>query len=838
MNFQRIFTTFAGQKKNQMKLSELSPGQSGIIIKVRGRDAFRKRIIEMGFVKGKKVKVITNAPFKDPIEYKIMDYEVSLRRSEAALIEIITEEEAAKQTQGSEKAPLILDEHQLQIIASERSRIINVALVGNPNSGKTSLFNIASGTHERVGNYSGVTVEAKEGKFQYRGYTFKLVDLPGTYSLSAYSPEELYVRKQIIEGTPDIIVNVVTASNLERNLYLTTQLIDMDATVVIALNMYDELEKAGSTFDYESLAKMIGFPIVPTVAKSGKGIDKLFDAVIDVYERTNPIARHIHINYGEELETGISHVKKFLNEELNIGPEVSRRYLSIQLLEGDKETEKYVKTLPNASKILEERDIYSKQIQDEFKEDCETAFTNIRYGFIDGALKQTFKEGKKDILKITHLIDNIVTNKFWGYPIFFLFMFIMFQGTFMLGQYPMDWIEWLVGASSDYLGNMMSDGPLKNLLIDGILGGVGSVIVFLPNIVILYLFISFMEDTGYMARAAFIMDKFMQKMGLHGKSFIPLIMGFGCNVPAIMGTRIIESRNTRLLTMLINPLMSCSARLPVYILLAGAFFPKHGGFVLFGLYFTGIVLAIIMSRLFKRFLVKGEDLPFVMELPPYRMPTFKAILRHMWDKTSQYLRKMGGIILIASIVIWFLGYYPQNKERNERYEAQIAQTDKMYEDKALGEEEYQQQVSALERNLREENQKNSYIGQLGHFTEPLVRPLGFDWKISVSLLSGMAAKEIVVSTLGILYTGEDDNEKALQNKLQTEKREDGSPAFTPLVAISLLLFVLIYFPCIATIAAIKNESGSWKWAAFVIVYTTALAWIVSFLVYQIGSLFM
>ena len=777
-----------------MKLSELKPGQNGIIIKVMGRGAFRRRIIEMGFVKGKKVEMLTKAPLQDPTVYKIMDYEVSLRKSEAELIEIFTGEELLPSNE-SEKLPLVLNEDKLLSLANEQSKVINVALVGNPNSGKTSLFNIASGTHERVGNYSGVTVDAKEGKFKYKDYTFNLIDLPGTYSLSVYSPEELYVRKQIFDGTPDIIINVASASNLERNLYLTTQLIDMDAIVVIALNMYDELEKSGAKLDYQALAEMIGYPIVPTVAKSGKGIPELFDKVIEVYERRSPVARHIHINYGEEIETGIRHVKKLLKDEGRLGIDTSLRYLSILLLESDKVGEQMVAGLSGAEKILKERDIHAQYIRDDFREDVETAFTDARYGFIDGALQQTFKAGKKDSLKITHRIDKFVTNKILGFPLFFLFMFLMFEGTFILGAYPMQWIDWLVAGFGNFIDRLMSEGPLKSLLIDGVVGGVGSVIVFLPNIVILYLFISFMEDSGYMARAAFIMDKFMQKMGLHGKSFIPLVMGFGCNVPAILSARIIESRNTRLITILVNSLMSCSARLPVYLLLVGTFFPKHGGLVLFGLYVTGILLAIIMSHIFKKFLVKGEDLPFVMELPPYRMPTLKAMNRHCWDKTSQYLKKMGGIILVASIIVWFLEYFPQN-------------TDK----------------------------ENSYIGKIGHFIEPVVKPLGFDWKIGASLISGMAAKEIIVSTLGIIYTGDGDNDMLLKERLQTERSPDGSLVFTPLVAAGFLLFVLIYFPCIATVAAIKNESGSWKWALFVVVYTTALAWLMSFAVYQIGSL--
>jgi len=610
---------------------------------------------------------------------------------------------------------------------------------------------------------------------------------------------------------------------------LTTQLIDMDAITVIALNMYDELEKSGATFDHKCFAEMIGYPVVPTVAKSGKGIPELFDQVIEVYERRSSVARHIHINYGEEIETGITHVKKQLKEEKQIGLDTSLRYLSILLLEGDPEAEKTIARLPAARKILNERDIHAQYIRDDFREDVETAFADTRYGFIAGAMKQTYKEGKTDTLKITHWIDRLVTNRFWGYPVFFLFMFLMFESTFFLGKYPMQWIEDLVRLCSRLLDAHLTAGPFKDLLIDGIIGGVGSVIVFLPNIVILYLFISFMEDTGYMARAAFIMDKFMQKMGLHGKSFIPLVMGFGCNVPAIMSTRIIESRNTRLITILVNPLMSCSARLPVYILFVGTFFPKHEGLILFGLYLTGIGLAVGMSRLFKKFLVRGEDLPFVMELPPYRFPTWKATSRHIWDRSSQYLKKMGGIILVASIVVWFLEYYPQNAERNQYYENQITA---VMNDNRLTPEESHRLIFDLNIQYKEEQKENSYIGKIGQAIEPLIKPLGFDWKIGASLVSGMAAKEIIVSTLGILYTGDEEGNVSLKQRLQNERYPDGSEVYSPWVAISFLLFVLIYFPCLATIAAIKNETRSWKWALFSVLYTTTLAWLVAFIVYQ------
>lgn len=821
-----------------MRLSELRTGEKGIIVKVMGRGAFRKRIIEMGFIKGKEVTVIQNAPLKDPIHYKIMEYDVSLRRNDAALIEVVSAAEfAATHSVDKETAPgntpISLSNDDLQAIALHKGKIINVALVGNPNCGKTSLFNFASGSHEHVGNYSGVTVDAKEGVFTQNGYTFKIVDLPGTYSLSAYTPEELYVRKHVSESHPDVVINVVDSSNLERNLYLTTQLIDMDTRMVIALNMYDELERRGNKLDYQTLGQLLGSPMVPTISRTGWGIENLFNKVIEVYEEYEPSLRHIHINYGDALEKSIHCIKNKLNKEVDIEKNISRRYLSIKLLENDPEIEKFVAGIPHSASILEERDKQGVQIENLMKEDCETAFTDARYGFISGALKETYEESKIQQVNNTQLIDLFLTNKLLGFPFFILFIWIMFEATFRLGAYPMEWIEWIVAQLGKLVRTYMEDGPVKDLLADGIIGGVGGVIVFLPNILILYTFISFMEDSGYMARAAFIMDKIMHKMGLHGKSFIPLVMGFGCNVPAIMASRTIESRNSRMITMLINPLMSCSARLPVYVLLAGAFFPQKASLVLFGLYATGILLAVLMARLFRRFLFKKEEVPFVMELPPYRMPTAKSILIHMWEKARQYLRKMGGVILVASIIIWFLGYFPRHTEKTATYDEQIRQTELA----ALPQEEKEQLIGEIEHLKNIDHQEHSYIGRIGQVIEPVVRPLGFDWKISVSLLTGMAAKEVVVSTLSVLYTGESDNEQSLQQRLKEDKNAEGEPTFTPLIALSLMLFVLIYFPCVATVSAIVNESGSWKWGAFVIGYTCTLAWVVSCVVYQAGNLF-
>ncbi|MBK5723039.1 ferrous iron transport protein B [Dysgonomonas sp. Marseille-P4677] len=828
-----------------MLLSDLKTGEKGVIVRVNGSGAFRKRILEMGFIKGKTIKVILNAPLKDPIKYKIMDYEVSLRRSEAGLIEVVypdlnkkIEISSIGESSNSEFNEKLNQESVLSKtnkISHNNKKIIRVALVGNPNAGKTSLFNIASGAHEHVGNYGGVTVDSKEGRFKHGGYIFKIVDLPGTYSLSAYTPEELYVRKHLVEDEPDVIVNIVAASNLERNLYLTTELIDMEVPVVVALNMYDELTESGTEFDNKKLSKMIGIPMIPTVAKTGAGIGDLFDAVIRRYEEVEPVARRVHIYYGNTVENSISKLNIQIEKQKEASLVFPRRYIAIKLLEKDKDIETYVSTFSNNKELFEVRDAEVKYIEDTLKEDTESALTNARYGFIAGGLKETLKEKINESDK-TRIIDSIVTNKYWGFPIFFFFMWVMFECTFRLGGYPMEWIENGVALLGNYIRGVMPEGMLKDLLVDGIIGGVGGVIVFLPNILILYAFISFMEDSGYMARAAFIMDKVMHKMGLHGKSFIPLVMGFGCNVPAILATRTIESRNSRMITMLINPFMSCSARLPVYLLFAGVFFKSYASFVLFGLYFSGILIAVVSARLFKRFLFPKEDTPFVMELPPYRMPTLKAVSIHMWDKSRQYLRKMGGVILIASIIIWFLGYFPRDKEREAYFDNQISEVLTQSNNNSIDVSEKESLIGDIEDQRNILHQEESYIGRVGKAIEPIMRPLGFDWKISVSLLSGMAAKEVVVSTLGVLYTGDPENQESLESRLVSETYADGTDVFTPLVVVSLLLFVLIYFPCVATIVAIKEESGSWKWGLFSIVYTTLLAWIVSFLVYQIGNM--
>lgn len=815
-----------------MRLSDLKPGETGVITKILGHGAFRKRVMEMGFVRGREVTMVLNAPLQDPVKYSLMDYEVSLRRAEAQLLEIETLEEWNKHERKK------LEIHQASHPSEEDSpvrkdRIINIALVGNPNCGKTSLFNMVSGAHEHVGNYAGVTIGAKEGTMKYKGYQFNVVDLPGTYSLSAYSPEELYVMRYLKEETPDVIVNVVVASNLERNLYLTTELIDMNRSMVIDLNMYDELEKSHSELDYVHLGKMLGVPIVPTTASTGWGIDQLLDTIIQVYEMKNPDTRHIHIKMRPEVEQAVSVLNDSFKEDSSVSQKFSPRYLAIKMLERDPEVEHMLADNPNYAKWCEIRDKENLRIENELGDDANSVIASEKYGFIQGALAETMQNGETSKEQTTKIIDALVTNKLFGFPIFLLVMWLMFWATFSIGAYPMEWIESLVSWISVEIGKYMSDGPSKDLLLDGVIGGVGGVIVFLPNILILYAFISFMEDSGYMARVAFIMDKLMHKMGLHGKSFIPLVMGFGCNVPAIMSTRIIESKSSRLITILINPFISCSARIPIYILLAGAFFPAYGAWVFFGLYLLGIIVAVLTAKMLRKFWFGKDETPFVMELPPYRIPTAKATVRNMWSKARQYLNKMGGIILVASVIIWALSYFP-------RYEAD--EVPDSFKEKAYAEmpqatigNNNQEEIDGFITN--EYQQEHSILGHIGKACEPMVRPMDFDWKICCSLLAGCAAKEVVVSTLGVLYVGDDDAE-VLSERLITPSKVTGKAPFDPAKAIAFMVFVLLYFPCIASIVAIVKETGSWKYGAFSILYNTALAWLLSFITYRIALLFL
>lgn len=838
-----------------MKLSQLETGQSAVITKILGHGAFRKRVMEMGFVPGCEVKAVLAAPLQDPVKYSLRGYEVSLRRSEGDLIEIDAGEYDSSESESENSGPELNKSKDEDTFPSNhpKDKVINVSLVGNPNCGKTSLFNLISGAREHVGNYAGVTVDAKAGSMHYRGYRINIVDLPGTYSLSAYSPEEVYVFDYLRDNTPDVIVNVVVASNLERNLYLTTELIDMNRSMVIALNMYDEIQKQNRRLEYEQLGKLIGVPIVPTSASKGKGIHELLDDIINVYELRHPDCRHIHVNLGSVLEKSVNRLKDALKQDHSVTAHFAPRYLAIKMLQEDPEVDAMLSKTDNYAQLKALRDKETAYIEKELGQDPSSAIASAKYGFIEGALAETMDRDPDENVKSTAIIDSFVTNKLFGFPIFILAMLFMFWATFEIGSYPMEWIESAVDWIGGTLGRVMPDGPVKDLVIDGIIGGVGGVIVFLPNILILYFFISFMEDSGYMARVAFIMDRIMHKMGLHGKSFIPLIMGFGCNVPAILSTRIIESRSSRLITILINPFISCSARLPIYVLLVGIFFPHHGALVFLGLYLLGIIVAVITAKLLRRFWFKADETPFVMELPPYRMPTLRATLLGMWSKAQQYLRKMGGIILVASIIIWALSYFPRQELSSvpasnihevkstliaEKEAKQSSQDEEKVENQVSKQDEQTTELDeqASELALQEYQQRESILGHVGRFIEPVVKPLGFDWKNAVALFAGAGAKEIVVSTLGVLYTGTDTDEARLSAKLSTPNPQTGEAPFTPLKAIAFMIFVLLYFPCIATVAAIYRETGSWKYPAFTVVYNTGVAYLLSLLVYQIGSL--
>lgn len=802
-----------------MRLDQLHSGQEARIIKILGHGAFRKRLIEMGFVRGRDIKVLLHAPLRDPVKYSIMGYEVSLRRAEAHLVEVIPLNEIGNNTAQEQTSA----EHDRTYHTAfhgddfeRKSHTINVALIGNPNCGKTSLFNVASGSHEHVGNYSGVTVDAKEGRFHYNGYTFNIVDLPGTYSLASYSPEELYVRRYLRDQTPDVIVNVVVASNLERNLYLTTELIDMNRPMVIALNMYDELEARGDKLDYKLLGDMIGVPVVPTVSRSGRGVDRLFDTIIDVFEDKDKSVRHVHVNLGKEIEPAVTVINDALKAEPKLEHKFSPRYLAIKLLEHDKEAEEFIDSCVGPEKKKEYdtlRDQEVARIEKATGEDISSSIAAEKYGFIAGALTETLEKGNVDTQARTSVIDALVTSPLFGFPIFLAIMVFIFWATFAIGSYPMDWIESLVEWLGQLTDKWLPDGPVKSLISDGIIGGVGGVIVFLPNILILYFCISFMEDSGYMARAAFIMDRLMHRIGLHGKSFIPMLMGFGCSVPAIMATRTIESRSSRLITILITPFMSCSARLPIYVLLIGTFFAPHAALVFTAIYMTGVAVAIITARLLRKFYFKTDVTPFVMELPPYRLPTMKASLRHMWSKGEQYLRKMGGIILVASIVVWALNYFPLHDEMSSA-------------------------PQEITDNTRIDPERDSYLEMAGKALNPIMEPLGMHWRATVATLAGIPAKEIVVSTLGVLYTGEDEvSEKALSERITSTNPNTGKPDFTPASALAFMIFVLLFCPCIATLTAIVRETGSWKYGVFSALYNTVVAWIVAWGVYRIALLF-
>ncbi len=801
-----------------MNLSELVTGQEAYITRVKGNNGIKKRLNELGFIEGQRVKAIKAAPLKDPVEYEIMGYLLTIRKSDAATIEIDRSVPAG---------PAFRRAHQHNCHRRRagdrwaghhgRTNIINVALVGNPNCGKTTIYNYATRSKERVANYSGVTVAAREGRMCIGGYRINLIDLPGTYSLKAYSPEEMFVTDYLLHNKPDIVLNVVDAGNLERNLFLTTQLIDTGLKTVVALNMYDELTESKAKLDHKELGAMLGIPFIPTVGSKSKGLNELFKTIINIYEGTDETVRSVNLSYGREIDDAIVSVRTMMNGHLVNGNEGISRLTAIRLLEDDitglfsvpPAIKDKIKTLAGNKR---------KQIESLLKNDLSSEIVNMRYGFIEGALAETYTPVKNRPVSMSQKIDRVLTHKVWGLPVFFGIIWFMFFATFRLGEIPMNGIENLFGWLSGLIHKSIPDGIAGSLLADGIVGGVGGVIVFLPNIIILFAFISLLEDSGYMARTAFLMDKVMHKTGLHGKSFIPLLMGFGCNVPAIMATRTIDSKRDRLITMFITPFMSCSARLPVYVLFISAFFPHYESLMLFAIYAIGILAALITAIILNKTIFRRTESPFVMELPPYRMPTLRSVGKHTWFKTSHFLKKMGTVILLASVIIWALGYFPRDNVIIGKYDTLIT------ENKA----DKQQLESMKEKELLEQ----SYISRIGKFIEPVFEPLGFDWRMSVSILTGIMAKEVVVSSMGILYQAGDDagnNNLTLVNRLRNSRETEGIPLST---YFGFLVFILLYFPCMGSLIAIKKETARYKWTIFSAVYPLLFAWLTAFFIHQ------
>jgi ferrous iron transport protein B len=699
------------------------------------------------------------------------------------------------------------------------------ALTGNPNSGKTSIFNAATGASQKVGNWGGVTVDVKEGTVKRGKDRITLIDIPGTYSLSAYTLEELVAREVIIRGDANVIINVLDSTNLERNLYLGIQIMEMGRPMVFAFNMSDELRSSGTRIDTEALSLLFGIPIQFTVGRNGEGVAKLIDEAIQVAAGAHPASHRVSVNYGSELESAIETLSRRIRTSPFDTRGIAARWYALKLLEGDEEILGQIREAcgeAESASLLEELGRFQSEIEHLFGEDAATLISERRYGFIIGALSETVVKPKMSRVNVSEKIDNVLTNRYLAYPVFAAFMWLLFQATFGLGAYPMDWIETGVELLRRLVLESFPSGMARDLLAEGIIAGVGGVLVFLPNILILFLGISVLEDTGYMARIAFIMDKVMHRIGLHGKSFIPLLMGVGCSVPAIMAARTLESKKDRTLTILIAPLITCSARLPVYILFTGAFFPQQAGNIIFLLYFMSFVVAFAVGWVFRKTLFKGEEYPFVMELPPYRIPTLRSALIHMWEKAKHYLQKMGGVVLVFSIIIWFLGNFPLQEELVNGYEAEIAL------EQAAGNEE---RASELFAELHSDRIRGSYIGQGGLFIEPVLEPLGFDWRMGVSLMTGFVAKEVVVATLGVLFTVDDE-----AGEVSSELRDALRQNYSPLAGFAFIIFVMLYTPCIVAFITLIKEIGSWKWSLFSLVYQISLAWVAAFLIYRTGML--
>lgn len=678
-----------------------------------------------------------------------------------------------------------------------------MALAGNPNSGKTTVFNALTGLRHHVANYPGVTVEKKEGLLRHQGMDINFVDLPGTYSLTAYSTEELVARHFIFESHPDVVVDILDASNLERNLYLATQLMEMQVPLVLVFNMSDVAKSRGLEFDLAQLEVLLGARIVPMVGSKRKGVDELLAAIVDTADQKQTTVLTIH--YGLEIEEELGKIEHLLRVHSEVLPgEYPVRWVALKLLEGDAEVQGWIQDETLTEQIQDSR-VHIKEI---FGDNADIVIADRRYGFISGACQETIKDTVQMRHDVSDRVDHVLTNRYVGLPIFAILMFVVFYLTFKIGRFPMEGLEWFFGRAGAAIYAVWPENTLlalRSLIVDGVIGGVGGVVIFLPNILLLFLGIAILEDSGYMARAAFIMDRIMHKIGLHGKSFIPMLIGFGCSVPAIMATRILENRRNRLATMLVIPLMSCGARFAIYSLFVAAFFPDNlQGPMMWLIYFIGILLAIVCIQLLRKTLLKGESIPFVMELPPYRMPTLKGLTIHMWDRAWMYVKKAGTVILLISVIMWAAVSYP--KPPAERL---------------AGLDEREQKSVALQ---------SSVSGRVGKAIEPVLKPLGFDWKIGTALIGASVAKEVFVSQLSIIYSlgDSEDNVEQLQKHLQQD--------YSPLQGFCVMLFCLITAPCVATVAITRKESGAWRWAALQYFGLTALAYVITLAVYQAGRL--
>lgn len=826
-----------------MKLSDLNIEESFIVDKVATDGEIRQRIIEMGFSPGVSGWIVRKAPLGDPIQVHIMDYEISLRKSEALGIEVSKSDipiKKDKPLKDNEYERIIKEDIctwieskediQKKVKAPSKNKTIKVAIAGNPNAGKTTIFNALTGANYKVANYPGVTVERREANMRYNGYTYELIDLPGVYSLSAYSQDEVVACEVLLNEKPDFIVNVIDATNLERNLYLSLQLVELDIPVICILNMYEDAEKNGVSINEDDLTKLLKFPVMKVHGNRHDSVLLILDKIDEMYNSSKGAKGKNEgaMYYGEDIEEVIKLITGKM--DCNVS-DVRKRWLAIKTLEKDDRAFLSIRReFKNAGEIIETVSGAVKKLEDNTNSKSDSIIADKRYSYIRGALQETVVRKNVQAFNFTEAADVVFLNKFLGLPIFIVVLWVIFQLTFSIGAYPQEWLDMGIGAFGNFVGSLMPDGLIKSVIVDGIIGGVGSVLSFLPLVLILFLGISFLEDSGYMARAAFLMDKIMHKLGLHGQSFIPLFIGFGCSVPAVMATRTLRSKKDRIVTVLITTLMSCGARLPVYVLLIGAFFaPRMGANIMLSLYLIGIVFAFIMAFIFRKVFFRGEETPFVMELPPYRIPRPKAIVRHMFDRIWMYIKRAGTYVLAASIIIWALITFPQYSptENDSIMFMEEAKKMALKEGKDVTDEDVingEYDILVAGEGLRQ-----SYAGRLGRFIEPVIKPLGFDWRMGIALIAGAAAKEIVVSTIAQIKGIEEGDDVTLTEALQKD------PAFNPIIAYSLLLFILLYMPCMAAVGVIGSEIGK-KWMIFVVVYTIALAWIVSFVFYQLAML--